>query len=193
MPSALVRSLLAPTPFGTFGVIPTEIRLKIYRPLIERGQLAVLRTCRAINEEASDDLYKYAVCRVEYNYYSGLTVCPSRAPWSSIQNLEFGVLHIDDHSVSCVFAYNEWLHRFKVTMTDLKTCEIHFDSRPDFMFVSETFTTFKGFAAFQKMTLEFASHFSPYAKGMRVEFYPQQNAMLANPKNEERKAEEEED
>ena len=138
----------SPTPFGTLVVIPTEIRLKIYRSLIERGQMAVLRTCRAINEEASDDLYKYAVCRVEYNHYSGLAVCPSRAPLSSIQNLEFRVLHIDDHGVSCIFAYNEWLHRFKVTVTDLKTCTIRFHSRPDFMFVSETFTTFQGLRGF---------------------------------------------
>lgn len=183
MPPAPVRTLPAPTLFGTLVVIPTEIRLKIYRSLIERGQMAVLRTCRAINEEASDDFYKYAVCRVEYNYYSGLAVHPSRAPWSSIQNLEFRVLHIDDHSVSCIFAYNEWLQRFNASMTDLKTCKIRLDSRPLFIFLSETFTAFKGFAAFQKMTLELAVNSDPDAKGTHLEFYPQKSAMLANSKN----------
>lgn len=59
-----VRSFPTPTPFGTLIIIPIELRLKIYRPLIERGQLAVLRTSRAINEEAFD---KFRVQTVKYH------------------------------------------------------------------------------------------------------------------------------
>ncbi|CAF9941057.1 MAG: hypothetical protein ALECFALPRED_008977 [Alectoria fallacina] len=191
MPPAPVRTLPAPTPFGTLVVIPTEIRLKIYRSVIEQGQMAILRTCRAINEEAFDNLYKYAVCRVEFNYHSGLAVYSSRAPWSRIQNLEFRVLLIDDHSLSCIFDFNEWLQCFNVLMTDLKTCKIRLNSRPVFIFISENFPTFKGFTAFRKMTLEIAVNSAQDATGMHLDIYPQKSAMLANSKNNKGEQEQE--
>ncbi|KAL9135479.1 MAG: hypothetical protein Q9175_003331 [Cornicularia normoerica] len=152
----LVRSLPAHTPFGTLIVIPIEVRLKIYRILIERGKLAILRTSRAINEEAVDDLYKFAVCRLGFDYYAPFKISSSRVPWSRVQNLELRVKFKGTHRWSCINHFNEWLQRYGALMTDLKACKIRLDYQPALYFMHDTFTGVKTLDAFPMVALVIA-------------------------------------
>ncbi|KAF6217967.1 hypothetical protein HO133_006379 [Letharia lupina] len=150
------RSFPAPTPFGTLIIIPIELRLKIYRLLIERGQSAVLRTSRATNEEAFDKSCEHAVCRLAFNCYLPFDICPSRVPWGIIQNLELRVQTVKYHDTSCIGYLNTWLPRFSASMTNLKTCKIRLDFGPAYHYEPEIITAIKTLVALQKMTLAIA-------------------------------------
>lgn len=145
-----IQSFTSPAPFGTLIIIPVELRLKIYGVLIERGQVAILRTSRAINEEAFDDFYKHAICRLRSDSSTCFRAYPGQAPWNRIQNLELRIkfTHL------CMVSFNEWLQRFSSNRTDLKTCKIRLDHQYRFFTsIPEALMTIRTPVAFQKVIM----------------------------------------
>ena len=142
--------------FGTLIAIPLEIRLKIYRALVERGQVAILRTSQAISEEAFDKFYKHAVCRLDFNCNLSVGAYPIRVPWSSIQNLELRVKITNDRNTPSMVYFNKWLQRFSVFMRSLKVCSIRLDFPRAFWPLPETFTAIKTLTAVPKITFAIA-------------------------------------
>ena len=160
-----IQSFTSPAPFGTLIIIPVELRLKIYG-VIERGQVDILRTSRAINKEAFDDFYKNAVCRLKIDFYSPFRIFPGQAPSNSIQNLDFQVtpwksiqdLELDFNIThKGIIYFNEWLQRFCSNRTDLKVCKIRLDHKyRSITFLPKTLTAIRTPAAFQKVILVIA-------------------------------------
>lgn len=144
----MIQSFPTATPFGTLIIIPAELRLKIYCILIEQGQVAILRTSRAIREEAFADFYKHAIYRLKINYSSWFTLYPIKLPCNNIQNLEFR-LEANHRGIT---QFNSWLQRFNPDKTDAKTCEIRLDFAYNFIFMPEDFTAINSLTDFQKVT-----------------------------------------
>ena len=157
-----VRNSGRPTPLGTLIVIPTEIRLKIYRPLVERGQVAILRTSRAINEEACDNFYRHAVCRLEFICDLSLGAYPIRVPWWAVQNLELRVKIANAGKTLSMVYFNKWLELFRAFMTSLKVCSIRLDFPRAFGYLPEAFTAIETLTAVPKITFAIAVNANPH-------------------------------
>lgn len=147
-----IQSFPYPTPFGTLIIIPAELRLKIYCTLMQQGQVAILRTSRAINKEASADFYKHAIYRLKINYSAWFTLYPIQLPCNNIQNLE---LRLEGNHRG-VTNLNSWLQRFILDKMDVKTCEIRLDFAYNFIWMPEEFYAIGNLGAFQKVTIVIA-------------------------------------
>lgn len=142
-----IQSFPPPTPFGTLIIIPVELRLKIYRALIERGQVAIFRASRAVQKEAFADFFKHAIYRLKIDYSSWFTLYPIKLPCNSIQNVE---LHLEPNHRG-ITHFNSWLQRFIPDKTDVKTCEIRLDFAYNFVFMPEDFFAISALTAFPKV------------------------------------------
>ena len=123
--------------------------------------MAILRTSRAINEEALDNFFKYAVCRLGFNLYVRLGVYPNRVPWGSIQELELRVRFTSCHDCFSTSRFNNWLQRISAFMTDVKACKIRFDCQPEYYLLAGHFAAIETLVAFQKVTLTIAVDAEP--------------------------------
>ena len=53
-----------PSPFGTFGNLPLEVRYMIYEPIFAAGSVDITRASKALYEDTKESLGDHGVCRV---------------------------------------------------------------------------------------------------------------------------------
>ncbi|CAF9936494.1 MAG: hypothetical protein HETSPECPRED_010350 [Heterodermia speciosa] len=63
-----ITSKKQPSPYGSFGILPIEIRELIYGPVFAAGSVAVTRASKAFYEDTKRALYVHGVYRVPVRY-----------------------------------------------------------------------------------------------------------------------------
>ena len=84
-----------PSPFGTFGNVPLELRHMIYEPLFAAGSVDLTRASKALYEDTKESLGSHGVCRVTvvqdsepgHRVFAQLSTIPS-----NVQNLLFNMI-----------------------------------------------------------------------------------------------------
>ena len=79
---------------GYFHKLPCELRYQIFSDLIASGQLAFMRTSRAMEQEGKTLIAKKGILRINLGANERINCAkPTQKTWDTIQNVDFRISH----------------------------------------------------------------------------------------------------
>lgn len=154
---------ISPVPFHvsspTLNILPREIRDMIYTNLIAAGSLTILRTSKAVFQEASHFLHKHGICRLVLpikSINSSPDFLLNKSHTDTIQNLDIRL------AMRAVWAWDlETARLISGPSVWRRKCHVSIENNADLPYAPETYLTvpegvldvFRSFTSFEILTI----------------------------------------